>query len=51
MREEGLCQTDCRGVVGEELCVESVDVDGGGVGEIERALDTGVDEDAVEVGV
>lgn len=51
MREEGFCETDCGGVVGEELGIESVDVDGGRVSEVEGTLDTSVDKDAVEVRV
>lgn len=49
--EEGLGEVDGGSVVGDELGVEGGEVDGVGVGEVEGALDAGVDEDAVQVGV
>lgn len=49
--EEGLGEVDGGGVVGDELGVEGGEIDGVGLGEVEGALDAGVDEDAVQVGV
>lgn len=49
--EEGLGEVDGGSVVGDELGVEGGEVDSVGVGEVEGALDAGVDEDAVQVGV
>lgn len=51
MGEKGFGEVDGGSVVGDELGVEGGEVDGVGVGEVEGALDAGVDEDAVQVGV
>ena len=50
-RQERLGQREVGEVVGHELLVDEVEVDRFGLGEVERALDAGVEEDAVEVRV
>ena len=47
--QECLCETHGGGIVGEQFLVEDVDVDGSRVGEIESTLDSGVDEDAIQI--
>lgn len=49
MWQERLCETHGGGVVGEQFLVENVDVDGSRVGEAESTLDSGIDEDAIQI--
>lgn len=49
MWKEGFEEVDVGEVVGGEFGVDVVEVDAGGLGEIETALDAGVQQDTVEV--
>lgn len=48
---ECLGKVDGGCIVRDQLLVEDVQVDGLGLGKVKWALDAGVDEDAVQVGV
>lgn len=50
MRNEFVGETDSGGVVGDQLLIEDVHIDGLGLREVERPLDAGVDENTVQVG-